>query len=90
MFRIDTIDSQNVLCFKEFSKENLAKALEFIEIPQGDDVKIADIGCGSGGQTMTLAQKIRGNITAVDVFPEFLQKPYVNPLEWKIRKKNSS
>ena len=55
------------------SKETI-KALELIEISKGDDLKIADIGCGSGCQTITLAQNIEGQITAVDLFPEFLRK----------------
>ncbi|MCD4652912.1 methyltransferase domain-containing protein [bacterium] len=55
------------------SKETI-KALEFIEITKGDKLKIADIGCGSGAQTITLAQNIKGQITAVDIFPEFLDK----------------
>jgi len=55
------------------SKETI-KALELIKISKGDDLKIADIGCGSGCQTITLAQNIEGQITAVDLFPEFLRK----------------
>ncbi|MCK5367871.1 MAG: class I SAM-dependent methyltransferase, partial [Cyclobacteriaceae bacterium] len=48
------------------------KALNFIN--KNHKLKIADIGCGSGGQTITLAQNIEGQITAVDLFPEFLDK----------------
>ena len=55
------------------SKETI-KALELIETSKGDDLIIADIGCGSGGQTITLAQNTEGQITAVDLFPEFLKK----------------
>ena len=54
-------------------KETL-RALEFIEISKRKDLRIADIGCGTGGQTMTLAQHTDGPITAVDLFPEFLEK----------------
>jgi ubiquinone/menaquinone biosynthesis C-methylase UbiE len=36
------------------------------------ELKVADIGCGSGGQAITLAQNLNGEITAVDLFPEFL------------------
>jgi len=50
------------------------KALGFININKGLKLKIADIGCGSGAQTITLAQNIDGQITAVDLFPEFLDK----------------
>lgn len=55
------------------SKETI-NALEFIEISKEDNLKIADIGCGSGGQTITLAENINGQITAVDLFPEFLNE----------------
>jgi SAM-dependent methyltransferase len=34
--------------------------------------RVADLGCGTGGQTMVLAQHITGNITGVDIFPEFI------------------
>ena len=37
-------------------------------------LKIADIGCGSGGQTFTLAAHLKGEIYAVDLFPEFLNE----------------
>jgi len=49
-------------------------ALSFININKDHKLKIADIGCGSGAQTITLAQNIEGQITAVDLFPEFLNK----------------
>lgn len=35
---------------------------------------IADIGCGTGGQTMILAQKAPGKITAIDLSPEYIEK----------------
>ncbi len=50
------------------------KALNLIDINKTMELKIADIGCGSGGQTITLAKNIEGQITAVDLFPEFLDK----------------
>ncbi len=33
---------------------------------------IADIGCGTGGQTMVLAQNAPGHITGIDLFPTFI------------------
>ena len=39
-----------------------------------DRIKAADIGCGTGGQTLVLSNLIEGEITAVDLFPEFLEK----------------
>ena len=53
------------------SPEVIAKALGFI-----DDLdkisRVADLGCGTGGQTMVLAQNISGNITGVDICPDFI------------------
>jgi len=54
------------------SKKDTLMALSFIDLPLQREVKLADIGCGSGGQTLTLAQNLSGHITAVDLFPEFL------------------
>lgn len=46
------------------------KALSFIRLPEG--AKISDIGCGTGGQTLVLAQNTNGHITAIDIFPNFI------------------
>lgn len=56
------------------SDADTLKALSFIEIENNKTYKIADIGCGSGAQTITLANAINAQITAVDLFPEFLEK----------------
>lgn len=48
------------------------KALSFIDNLTPDS-KIADIGCGTGGQTITLAENAPGTITAVDLFPDFIR-----------------
>ena len=45
-----------------------------MDLSQRKDLKIADIGCGSGSQTITIAKNIDGKITAIDLFPEFLEK----------------
>lgn len=53
------------------SSEMTTRALSFL----GDLSKIsrvADLGCGTGGQTMILAQNITGSIIAVDQFPQFI------------------
>ena len=50
------------------------KALNFMNISKDQKLNIADIGCGSGGQTITLAKNIEGQIIAVDLFPEFLDE----------------
>ena len=53
------------------SPEITIKALSFIDnLNQG--ARIADIGCGSGGQTMVLAQHTPGKITGIDIFPTFI------------------
>lgn len=55
------------------SVEDTIKALNFIDVNKNQKLNIADIGCGSGGQTITIAQNIEGQIFAVDLFPEFLE-----------------
>lgn len=56
------------------SPSDTLKALSFIDIEPNKPLRVADIGCGSGAQTITLAQIIEGQIIAVDLFPEFLAK----------------
>jgi ubiquinone/menaquinone biosynthesis C-methylase UbiE len=56
------------------SEKETLKALGFMNLPNDQKLKIADIGCGSGGQTLTLAQNLNGQITAVDLYPEFLDE----------------
>ncbi len=53
------------------SPEMTLKALSFIDNLTDNSV-IADIGCGTGGQTMVLAQHAPGRITGFDLFPEFI------------------
>lgn len=53
------------------SNDMTVKALSFID-SLDETAKIADLGCGTGGQTMILAENIKGNITGVDVFPDFV------------------
>jgi len=55
------------------SKEITKRAIELTGLHTSDDLKIADIGCGSGAQTLVLAKQLQGHITAVDLFPEFLE-----------------
>ncbi|MFA7494320.1 MAG: class I SAM-dependent methyltransferase [Proteiniphilum sp.] len=47
------------------------KALSFIDNLTKQS-HIADLGCGTGGQTMTLARHVQGKITALDLFPDFI------------------
>jgi SAM-dependent methyltransferase len=53
------------------SPEITIKALGFIENLTSESV-IADLGCGTGGQTMVLAQHSPGKITGLDLFPAFI------------------
>ena len=55
------------------SSEMTIKALSFIENLH-EISRVADLGCGSGGQTMVLAQNIAGKIVGVDQFPGFINK----------------
>jgi len=47
------------------------KALSFVD-GLSKESRIADIGCGTGGQTMVLAQHTPGHITGIDLFPTFI------------------
>jgi SAM-dependent methyltransferase len=53
------------------SPEVTLKALSFTGKLTGES-QIADIGCGSGGQTMILAQNTPAHITGIDLFPLFI------------------
>ncbi len=53
------------------SPEVTVKALGFVNNLTRDSL-IADIGCGTGGQTIVLADNTDGHITGVDLFPAFI------------------
>ena len=53
------------------SPEVTIKALSFIDNLTNES-KIADIGCGTGGQTMVLASHTSGHITGIDLFADFI------------------
>jgi SAM-dependent methyltransferase len=53
------------------SYEVTLKALSFIE-GLTENSLIADIGSGTGGQTITLARHAKGKIIALDLFPDFI------------------
>lgn len=52
--------------------EQTLRALEFLP-ETGPDLRIADIGCGTGHQTEVLARRLGGTITAVDLLPEMIE-----------------
>lgn len=53
------------------SPEVTVKALSFIDNLNAGS-RIADIGCGTGGQTIVLAKHAPGSITGIDLFPVFI------------------
>jgi len=59
------------------SPELTIKALSFIDNLAAES-KIADIGCGTGGQTMVIANHTLGHITGIDLFPTFIDLLNVN------------
>ncbi len=68
------------------SNEMTMKALSFIDnIPNVE--QIADLGCGTGAQTMVLAQNCAAKITAIDLFPEFIDILKQNAIELNLQDK---
>ena len=55
------------------SPEETLKALDFIE-GLTEKSLIADIGCGTGGQTMVLGENTAAEITGVDIWPGFIEQ----------------
>ncbi len=55
------------------SAESTIKALSFIDDPS-KELEIADLACGTGGQTITLAQNTNWNIIGLDICPGFIEK----------------
>lgn len=53
------------------SPETTIQALNFIRHLTTES-RIADIGCGTGGPTMVLADHVPGHITGIDLFPKFI------------------
>lgn len=55
------------------SPEITLKASTFID-NLTDKSRIVDIGCGTGGQTLVLAEHVPGHITGLDFFPGFIER----------------
>ncbi len=68
------------------SPESTLKALGFIDNLTGDS-RIADIGCGTGGQTMVMAQHSPGTITGIDLFPRFIDLFNANARKFKLEER---
>jgi len=66
------------------SPEVTLKALGFVD-NLTDRSLIADIGCGTGGQTMVLAQHAPGHITGLDLFPGFIDQFNCNALKQNLQ-----
>ena len=60
------------------SPEETIRALSFIR-NLSDKTKIADLGCGTGFQTMVLAQNTEATITALDLFAGSIDKLNAKP-----------
>ena len=68
------------------SPEMTLKALSFID--NADKIsRAADMGCGTGGQTMVLAQNISGSITGVDLLPRFIDVFNANAKKLNLEKR---
>ena len=50
------------------------RALDLSGLRGRPDLHVADLGCGTGASTLTLARELGARITAVDLFPEFLSE----------------
>ena len=59
------------------SPEITIKALSFVD-NLTDRSRIADIGCGTGGQTIVMAKHAPGHITGIDLFPAFIDLFNIN------------
>ena len=64
------------------SPETVLKALGFLGSLDRFE-PVADLGCGTGGQTMLLAEYLPGHIAALDMFPAFIDE-----LKKKAKNKN--
>lgn len=53
------------------SVEATCQALAFLDDVEGIR-NVADLGCGTGPQTMLLAQKLSGTVIGLDMFPDFI------------------
>jgi SAM-dependent methyltransferase len=53
------------------SPEMTIKALSFLD-NIGSVSRVLDLGCGTGGQTIVLAQNTSGSVTGVDIIPDFI------------------
>lgn len=69
------------------SDTDTIQALELLHLSLDKKLKILDIGCGTGAQTMVLAKRLNAEIVAVDLFPEFLSQLNTQAQELGLEKK---
>ena len=67
------------------SDEATLRALKMIPTI-GEDSTIADLGCGTGSSTIILAEETHADITAIDLFPNFLKILNKNALNSNLSK----
>ena len=72
------------------STTDTLQALSLMCVKKDQKLKVADIGCGSGGQTITLANNLEGHITAIDLFPDFLHQLNQKVAELGLRERVST
>lgn len=65
------------------SSEAVEQALGFLK-PLNQFSKIADLGCGTGGQTLLLAKYLSGTIIGLDMFSDFIDKLNENARKIKL------
>lgn len=56
------------------SDEHTRQALRLADLGDATDLAVADLGCGTGASALVLAEELAAPITAVDLFPEFLEE----------------
>ena len=65
------------------SSEAVEQALGFLK-PLNQFSKIADLGCGTGGQTLLVAKYLSGTIIGLDMFSDFIDKLNENARKMKL------
>ena len=56
------------------STADTLRALSMMQLDDNKLLKIADLGCGTGAQTIDIAKHTNSHILAIDLLPEFLEK----------------
>jgi cyclopropane fatty-acyl-phospholipid synthase-like methyltransferase len=66
------------------------QVLDWTDLQSKTDLQVADIGCGTGASTFVLANKLDAKVTAVDLFPGFLDKLQTKAKELNLDQKIST